>query len=111
RKSPQVHRFATVTIFQKSRARDGYRIQWLQRAAPLHPRLQGLKRAQIRVDAERKRGALHVGRRVCEDSEAGGEALEVVEQKGWTVGRAGGQFGYCADFKIRIGCVDFAECA
>src|ERR1700759_397216 len=60
----------------------------------------------MRIDAERKRRALNVGRGVGKDAKSGFESRYAVEQQRRTVRRAGRDFGDPSDFMMRAGAVD-----
>ncbi len=80
-----------------------------QGLALLHPGLERVERPQRRIEPERQRCALHVGRGIGEDAKAGRKALDIVEQQRRAVGQAGRDLGNAADLEARIGAFDAAQ--
>ena len=88
---------------------DHHRLVRLERLALLLPRLERIDRPQLRIDAERERGALRARGRVGEDAEAAREALDVVEQQRRTLRRPGRDLGDAAELEMRIGAGDATQ--
>ena len=77
--------------------------------ALLHPRLEGVERGELRIDAERERGALRRRHRIGEDAVPGGKSLDAIEQQRRRRREPRRDLGDAADLMMGIGAVDAAQ--
>ena len=107
RRQPRdIHVGTGLRILHKCRGGDGDRRLRTQRLAFFHPGFECVERSQFGIEAERQRGALHIRRRIGENTKTALMTFNVVEQQRRAIRHAGGDFGDAADFEARIGAVD-----